>query len=67
MTRVLEKAHLEAMIQALRMAFKPGRLLFEITDESVLITFTKNDKPILRALRKSGRLWIISHDASLFS
>lgn len=67
MTRILEKHHLDDMLQALRGAVRPGVLHFEIDADTVHVSGASNGKFVLRAIRKNSTHWIISHPEALFS
>jgi predicted transcriptional regulator YheO len=63
MTRVLGKAHVEAMVKALRAA---GTFSIERTRETVKAVFQPTGKTVYRALKAHGG-WIITHDENLFA
>lgn len=67
MTRILEKYHLDSMLQSLREATRPGALSFQIEDDTVMVSGAKTGKFVLRAIRKNSTHWIISHPETLFS
>lgn len=67
MTRILEKHHLDDMLQSLRGAVRPGVLSFQIDDDTVQVSGAKSGKFVLRAIRKNSTHWIISHPEALFS
>ena len=67
MTRILEKHHLDDMLQSLRGAVRPGVLSFQIDADTVQVSGAKNGTFVLRAIRKNDTHWIISHPESLFS
>ena len=67
MTRILEKYHLDEMLQSLRGAVRPGVLSFQIDADIVQVSGAKNGKFVLRAIRKNDTHWIISHPETLFS
>jgi predicted transcriptional regulator YheO len=64
MTRVLGKAHVEAMVKALRAA---GAFSIERTRETVKAVFQPTGKTVYRALKAHSGGWIITHDDNLFT